>query len=111
MIDADVLAREVVAPGSDGLREIATLWPQAIGPDGALDRAALARIVFADDAARERSTRSPIRACGRGPRSSRKPPPDGLIVHVIPLLFEGESWRGFDKTVLVIAPAESASRG
>ncbi|MDP9106208.1 MAG: dephospho-CoA kinase, partial [Candidatus Eremiobacteraeota bacterium] len=38
VIDADALAREVVAPGSDGLREIGALWPAAIGADGALDR-------------------------------------------------------------------------
>ena len=53
VIDADVLAREVVAPGTDGLRAIGRLWPQAIGADGTLDRPRLAGIVFADGPARE----------------------------------------------------------
>ncbi|HZU83311.1 MAG TPA: dephospho-CoA kinase [Polyangiaceae bacterium] len=55
IIDADELAREVVRPGTDGLREIAqTFGPAVLEPGGALDRKALARLVFHDDAARER---------------------------------------------------------
>lgn len=104
VIDADVLAREAVAPGSDGLREIAAQWPAAIGPDGALDRPALARIVFADDAARARLnaiTHPRVRALGD---ARERAAPGGLVVHVVPLLFEGEFWRSCDKTVVVIAP-------
>jgi len=107
VIDADVLAREAVAPGSDGLREIAALWPQAIGPDGALDRPALAAIVFADEAARARLnaiTHPRVRA--RAAEIERDAP-DGLVVHVIPLLFEGDAWRTVDETVVVIAPDET----
>lgn len=53
VIDADELAREVVAPGSDGLRALVeALGPGLLGPGGALDRGAVARLVFADDAAR-----------------------------------------------------------
>ncbi|MEA2720035.1 MAG: dephospho-CoA kinase [Candidatus Eremiobacteraeota bacterium] len=106
VIDADVLAREVVAPGSDGLREIGAVWPQAIAADGALDRPALAAIVFADDTARERLnaiTHPRVRA--RAAELERDAP-DGLVVHVIPLLFEGDYWRTCDKTAVVIAPAE-----
>jgi dephospho-CoA kinase len=54
IIDADELAREAVTPGTPGLRDVAALWPQAIGPDGTLDRRKLAGIVFADPAARGR---------------------------------------------------------
>jgi len=107
VIDADVLAREVVAPGSAGLREIGALWPSAIGADGALDRAALAAVVFADDAARARLnaiTHPRVRA--RAAELERAAP-DGLVVHVVPLLFEGDFWRGCDKTVVVFAPAEA----
>jgi dephospho-CoA kinase len=107
VIDADSLAREVVAPGSVGLREIGALWPQAIGPDGALDRAALAAIVFADDAARARLnaiTHPRVRA--RAAELERDAP-GGLVVHVVPLLFEGDFWRGCDRTVVVFAPAET----
>ena len=107
VIDADVLAREVVAPGSDGLREIGAIWPAAIGPDGALDRPALAAIVFADDAARARLnaiTHPLVRA--RAAELERTAP-DGLVVHVVPLLFEGDFWRTCDKTVVVTAPPET----
>ena len=106
VIDADALAREVVAPGSDGLREIAAAWPAAIGADGALDRAALAAIVFADEAARARLnaiTHPRVRARAA---ELEHDAPDGLVVHVVPLLFEGDFWRTCDKTVVVIAPAD-----
>jgi dephospho-CoA kinase len=55
VIDADELAREVVAPGTDGLRALVEAFgPQVLGPTGALDRPAMARIAFSDDAARRR---------------------------------------------------------
>ncbi|HTD37150.1 MAG TPA: dephospho-CoA kinase [Candidatus Limnocylindrales bacterium] len=107
VIDADVLAREVVAPGSEGLHEIAALWPHAVGAGGALDRAALAALVFADEAARAKLnaiTHPRVRA--RAEELEREAP-DGLVVHVIPLLFEGDYWRRCEKTVVVIAPAEA----
>jgi dephospho-CoA kinase len=107
VIDADALAREVVAPGSAGLREIGALWPVAIGPDGALDRPALAAIVFADETARAQLnaiTHPRVRA--RAAELERDAP-SGLVVHVVPLLFEGDFWRACDKTVVVIAPAEA----
>ena len=53
VVDSDVLAREVVAPGTPGLAAIAEAFgADVIGADGALDRAGLAGIVFADPAAR-----------------------------------------------------------
>lgn len=54
VIDADALAREVVAPGTEGLRAIVDAFGTGIlGPTGALDRKALARIAFSDTAARK----------------------------------------------------------
>lgn len=107
IIDADHLAREVVAPGTRGLSEIALRWPAVIGHDGTLDRAALARIVFAN--AEERATLNGIvhprvRALARA--RAAEVPAGTLVVHVIPLLFEGEYWRTLDATVVVIAPDE-----
>jgi len=53
VIDADQLAREVMAPGSPGLAAVAEEFgPAAIAADGSLDRAALAAIVFSDPARR-----------------------------------------------------------
>jgi dephospho-CoA kinase len=55
VIDADALAREVVALGTDGLAAIVDAFGTGVlGPDGALDRKALARIAFADVAARKK---------------------------------------------------------
>lgn len=106
IIDADVLAREVVAPGSEGLRAIAARWPQALAADGTLDRAALAAIVFDDDAARaELNAITHPRVRARAAEIERDAP-DGLVVHVIPLLFEGDYWRSCDATVVVIAPPD-----
>src|SRR5690242_17770278 len=53
VVDADVLAREVVAPGSEGLRLVVERFgPGVVSPQGALDRAALGALVFADPQAR-----------------------------------------------------------
>ena len=112
VIDADALAREAVAAGSEGLHAVAALWPNVMGADGTLDRAALAQIVFNDNRAREclnatihpyvRRRASEIEA-GALPRQ--------LIVHEVPLLFETEYDRLVDATLVVIAPqAQRISR-
>jgi dephospho-CoA kinase len=55
IIDADELAREVVAPGTEGLSAIvASFGAGVLDASGALDRKAMARIVFSDDDARRR---------------------------------------------------------
>jgi dephospho-CoA kinase len=105
VIDADQLAREVVAPGTDGLAEIAALWPEVI-VKGSLDRAALSRIVFDDAGARERLN-GIIHPRVRALAAQLDNAPAGtIVVHMIPLLFEGEYWKMCDRTVLVTAPVE-----
>jgi dephospho-CoA kinase len=55
VIDADDLAREVVAQGTEGLHEVVEAFGSGVlGPSGALDRKALAKLVFADELARKR---------------------------------------------------------
>jgi dephospho-CoA kinase len=54
VLDADALARAVVAPGTPAQAEIAALWPDVVGADGELDRKALGAKIFADSAARAR---------------------------------------------------------
>lgn len=55
VIDADALAREIVEPGTEGLREVVRVFGSGVvGADGALDRQALARIVFSDDDSRRK---------------------------------------------------------
>ena len=53
VVDADALAREVVAPGTPGLAEcVRRFGPEVLTADGSLDRPALGRIVFGDEQAR-----------------------------------------------------------
>ena len=106
VIDTDELAREAVAPGSDGLREIARRWPQVVR-DGALDRAALAAIVFSAPPERERLNaivHPHVRRLAAERERSAKP--GQLVVQVIPLLFEVGLDREMDRVVLVVAPDE-----
>ena len=105
IVDADRLARDVVAPGTPGLGAIARRWPTVIGADGTLDRAALAHIVFGDDAQREALNgiiHPRVRALADAMEANA--PEGSIAVHVIPLLFEGEYWKSCDATVAVIAP-------
>ena len=110
IIDADVLARRAVDPGSAALDAITGRWGTSVlAPDGSLDRAALRRIVFTDrdelealndivhpevEALRDRLIAD---ARGRG---------DRIVVCDIPLLFERGLVDDFDRIVLVDAPRE-----
>jgi len=104
VIDADELAREAVAPGSEGLRQIAGAWPGVVR-DGALDRAALAEVIFADATARERLNAivHPIVRRLAAAREAQAPA-DRPVVHVVPLLFETGYDESLDATILVTAP-------
>jgi dephospho-CoA kinase len=107
IIDADLLAREAVAPGSRGLHEITLRWPAVIAADGTLDRAALSRIVFGNDAERavlNGIVHPRVRALARAREA--EVPAGTFAIHVIPLLFEGEYARTCAATVVVIAPDE-----
>jgi dephospho-CoA kinase len=105
IIDADILARAVVAPGTPGLAEVARHWPSVIDPSGGLDRAALAQIVFDDPRERERLSaivHPLVRLAAAEQEAAAQP--DAIVVHVVPLLFEGDYWRTCAVTVLVVAP-------
>jgi dephospho-CoA kinase len=103
VIDTDILAREAVAPQSDGFLAITRAWPEVVR-HGVLDRAALAEIIFNDPAARERLNailHPHVRrmAVEREARARR----GQLVVHVVPLLFETHYDELVDKSVLVAA--------
>jgi dephospho-CoA kinase len=106
LIDADVLAREVVAPGTDGLAEVVTAFGAGVlGPDGGLDRAKLGALVFADPAARGRleSIVHP-RVRARAHELERAADEDAVVVHMIPLLAETGQGDDFDLVVVVDVP-------
>ncbi len=108
IIDADVAARDVVEPGTTGLAAVvAAFGPQVLRPDGALDRDRLGDIVFADPAARAR-LEGIIHPLVRERMREREAaaPPEGIVVHAIPLLAEGGLAGGFDVVVVVDAPVE-----
>lgn len=110
IVDTDELAREAVAPQSDGLMAIARVWPQVV-VNGALDRAALARIVFADPQAREQLNAivHPFVRRLAQERSARAAPGQ-LVVHVVPLLFETGYGDLVEKSIVVVAPEDERIR-
>ncbi|SCG69132.1 dephospho-CoA kinase [Micromonospora siamensis] len=90
VVDADRIAREVVAPGTEGLAEIVAAFSERVlDPHGALDRAALGALVFADEAARRRLeaiTHPRVRA--RTAELVAAAGPDAVVVNDVPLLVE-----------------------
>ncbi|MBA2303844.1 MAG: dephospho-CoA kinase, partial [Acidobacteria bacterium] len=103
VIDADLIAREAVAPGSPGLASIRQRFgPSMIRGDGSLDRPALAAIVFAD-----RSARADLESIVH-PEVYRRitewlanqPPGTRVAIADIPLLFETGHEHDFDRIVV-----------
>jgi dephospho-CoA kinase len=108
VVDSDALAREVVAPGTPGLAAVvAAFGPGVLAPDGGLDRPALAALVFADPAARERLNAivHPLVAAAAAERTAGVPG-DAVVVHDVPLLVEAGLAGGFDVVVVVDAPED-----
>lgn len=110
VIDADVLAREAVAPGSDGLKAVVTRFgADILTPEGFLDRARLGEIVF-----RDKKARTDLEAIIH-PFVRRKideffaalPPDQPFGVADIPLLYETGRQRQFDKVVVAAAARET----
>jgi dephospho-CoA kinase len=114
VIDADALAREVVAPGSPGLAAIVTRFgPDILTPDGGLDRPRLGAMVFRDTAARhdlEAITHPAIRAAIE--RFFALQPADArFAVADVPLLYETGANARFDRVVVVACdPATQVAR-
>jgi dephospho-CoA kinase len=107
-IDADQLAREVVAPGTQGLAEIEqTFGASVLGPDGGLDRAKLGTLVFHDEIKRlalnaivhplvKQRTREILATL----------PKDCIVIYNVPLLVEAGVNHDFDFVVTIEAPEE-----
>ena len=107
IIDADQLAREVVAPGTEGLAEVVAAFGEGVlTAEGELDRPAMGAIVFADPEKR-RVLESIIhpRVRARAAEIEAAAPPGAVVVHDIPLLAETGQGNGFDAVVVVDVPA------
>jgi len=119
VIDADLLAREVVASGTEGLAAVvAALGPGVLAPDGSLDRNAVGSRVFGDEQARQRLEQVVHpRVRARAAELEARAPAHAVVVHDIPLLVETGQADTFDVVVVVDAPDEErierlrASRG
>ncbi len=111
IIDADLLAREVVEPGTEGLAEIvAAFGPEILTAAGQLDRPAVGARVFADEEAR-RTLEAIIhpRVRDRGRELEAEAAPGAIVVHDIPLLAETGQPANFDAVIVVDVPVELQS--
>ena len=114
VVDADILAREAVEPGSAGLAAVAARFGAAVLlPDGGLDRAALGALVFAD-----RSARADLEAIVHPEVYRRindwfaaRPTGTRVAIADIPLLYETGHEHDFDQVVVcACAPPEQLRR-
>jgi dephospho-CoA kinase len=109
LMDTDVLARSVVEPGQPALKEIQSAFGDlVVSPDGHLQRAALARIVFSDPAARQKLegiTHPRIRELWREQVKGWRAEQFETGCVVIPLLFETGAENEFDATICVACSA------
>lgn len=114
VIRADDLARDVVAPGTDGLAKVVHAFgEELLGEDGTLRRAHLRDQVFRDPEARVRleTILHPLIASLRDDWMAHQEEQGvSLVVAEIPLLYEGGREKEYDLTVLVVAPREERRR-
>lgn len=110
VVDADLIAREVVEPGTEGLRQVVEAFGEGVAPGGVLDREALGAVVFGDEA--QRKVLSGILHPLIGARSAelmaaaeRSGAP--VLVHDVPLLVENGLESLYDDVVVVDVPVET----
>jgi dephospho-CoA kinase len=110
VIDADQGTRAVQAPGTPGLRRLVEAFgPEILTPEGALDRARLGSIVFADAEARRRLNalvHPLVREWMADRVSEAAERGEEAVVLDIPLLFETRGPEGMDAVILVYSPPE-----
>ena len=108
-MDADRIAREVVEPGTPGLDAVVEAFgDRVLTPAGALDRPAVAAIVFADAEARRRldGIVHPL-VRQRAAELARAAPEDAVVVHDVPLLVETGQASSYDVVLVVEADLET----
>jgi dephospho-CoA kinase len=112
IVDADVLAREVVEPGAPAFREIVTEFgPDVVQPDGTLDRKRLGAVVFADAARRRRLeaiTHPAIRASfATRLQSLVEQGFAGIVVFDAAVMIESGNYKNMDRLVVVATDPET----
>ena len=106
IIEADVLAREVVGAGKPALTKIVKVFGRSVLKDqGALNREALAKIVFHNPAKLKRLTNILYpyiaQAQARQTREIRLNNPDAVIIYDAPMLIEAQAYKRMDKVMVV----------
>ncbi len=100
-IDADLLAREVVTPGSIGLQKVVEAFGSSVlAADGSLNRSALAQLVFASDSNRKK-LEAILHPLIQDLALERVADLSGVVVYTIPLFVESNSKLKFDKVVAI----------
>ena len=112
VLDADETAREVVAPGTEGLRAVvAAFGAEILDTEGKLDRARLGALVFADEEKRRllNSILHPliIAAQDEWMRESEREEPRGIAVIDAALMIETGSYKRFDQIIVVHCQPEA----
>ena len=108
VVDTDLIAREVVSINSPALEEIRTAFgPDVISADGTLDRAAMRKIVFADDGKRrllESILHPRIRELAFRRADQASAP---YVIIVVPLLFESPMRNAMDRILVLDCSVET----
>lgn len=115
LIDADAIAREVVAPGTPGLQQVVAEFGETVlAADGTLDRERVAAVVFADSDARQRLNNivHPLVGAAMVQRTVRagEHDPHAVVVNDVPLLAEGGLRDRYDVVVVVDVDPETQLR-
>ncbi|HET6281245.1 MAG TPA: dephospho-CoA kinase [Polyangia bacterium] len=113
VIDADQLARDVVAPGQPANADIALAWPEVMNQDGTIDRKRLARVVFTDPAARARLeaiTHPHIAALGAARTDELRRHGHNLAFYEATLLVESGRYKDLDGLVVVSTSKDNQLR-
>ena len=112
LIDADVIAREVVEPGSAGLAAVVEAFGHdVLDPEGRLDRPVLGKLIFGS--AQRRAALNAIvhpRVAARTAELIAATPPDAIVVNDVPLLVENRMGAAYHLVVVVAVPADERVR-
>lgn len=111
VIDADILAREVVEPGAPALAEVVRVFgPDMLSGDGTLNRKQLGRVVFENDAKRKQLEEllhpAIIQLLQERMAEAERLQPDKLVVADVPLLYEAQMEDLFQEVLVVAVDRE-----
>jgi len=110
VIDADVIARDVVAPNTEGLKSVVSNFGDVLRSDGTLDRTKLGQIVFADETKRKKlnSLLHPliIAAQDEEIRRLESEDPHGIVLIDAALMIESGGYQRLDKLIVVYCDPE-----